>query len=151
MKGRAALRVIRGPQLATVGGDDGAADRKAQPQPLGFRREKGLEDTPHYFGRNTVAQAGDRYPHVFAIHQVGADEEPALNALDASHRVAAVDYEIEQNLLKLHSVAIDRRQMRRKLGMDGYFPIHQIATHQLKDAFYYSVQVYGLKLHLAFF
>ena len=107
-----------------MGGDDGEADTKAKPHSMPLRREKGLEDALTFFGRSAAALVDYGYAHLFSIRQLGAHEKPAPNRLDASHRVTAIDNEVEQHLLELHVVAVDRGQMRREFGIKGDVLIH---------------------------
>jgi hypothetical protein len=92
----------------------GEADIEAKPHPIPLRREEGLED-------ESISWAECRIPGrlricaIFSIRQLGAHEKPAPNCLDVSHRVAAVDNEVEQ-----HLAGIARRRFSNltQLAMD---------------------------------
>ena len=53
-----------------------------------------------------MALIRDGYTDLSAARNFGAHEKPALNRLDLRHRVAGVNYKIEQHLLQLDLVTI---------------------------------------------
>ncbi len=72
-------------------------------------------------------------------------------AVASGHCIARVHHEIEQHLLKLHSVAEDWRQDRREVRLDGDALIQQIAADELKHLLHDLIHIERLALHLALF
>ena len=57
MEGCAAISIVSGPEFSSMRGNDGTADRKAQPHSLGFCREESLEDL-FFFVSSTFGVGG---------------------------------------------------------------------------------------------
>jgi hypothetical protein len=78
-----------------VGRDYREGDTQPKPHPILLRREKGLEDASHFFGRNATTPVNYEYAHLFSFRQVGAHEKPTPNRLDIGHRVTSIANEVE--------------------------------------------------------
>src|SRR5215216_2277916 len=128
MKRRAAAGIIRGPDFPPVGVNDGAADRKAKSHSLLFRRKETFEDLLQFFVRNAATAVGNGHLHRTVL-PLRSDEQSALRTIVLSHRIAAVQREVKQYLLKLNSVAGDCRQILREVSIHGYVSIDKITAH----------------------
>jgi membrane-associated phospholipid phosphatase len=105
MERRAAIRVVLGPDLSAVGGDDRAADREAQAEALVTERHERLEHPLELPVGNAGAAIGDREPdEAVAVHR--RDEEAAFGRGRAIHRVAGVHQEVQHDLLQLHPIGL---------------------------------------------
>src|SRR5215472_10078991 len=94
----AALRIIRGPELAAVSRDDRATDGEAHPHSLSLSREKWFEDTLNFFKRNAGTLVTYGHLDLSAIQAFRAQEKSAFDHLAPYHRVATIDDEVEQHL-----------------------------------------------------
>ena len=95
---RAAVGIVCGPEFSSMGGNDGTADRKAQPHPLRFCGEERLEDLFHFFLRYAGAPVGNGYGHcarAIPILNSSANEQPALRNGAISHRVTSVHHQVD--------------------------------------------------------
>src|SRR5215469_16543711 len=133
-------------------GNDGPADRKAQPHSLRFSSEERLEDAFHCSLRNAAAAVRDRHNHcATTILDSSTNEQPAVRSLAIGHRVISIDYQVDQHLLKLHRVARDGRQIPSEFSVHGYALIYEIAADQLQDIAYDFVYMETLLLYFTFF
>src|SRR5579875_1546549 len=112
-KDRAAARIGGNAKHATMGFDDGAANRQSHAHALRFGCDKGLEQPLGNFGGD--AGAGVDHPdfHRAAGVQRGSDLEFAL--LAALHRLDRIADQIDEDLLQLDFVDRHRRQLRGDL------------------------------------
>src|SRR5262245_19558362 len=121
-------------------GDDAAADRQTQPHSLFFRCEERLEYLFQFFLGDTAAHVDDTHNDCAPTSvESGTNEQSALPSVAFRHRVASVDHQIDQDLLKLHRVADDGWQVPRELNSDNDVLIDEIGTDQLQNIPYHFV------------
>src|SRR6516225_2030775 len=104
MKCCPASRVVRGPELAAVSGNDGSAHCQPQAHPLSLRREEWRKYTLHFFVRDAAPLVGHRYTYRSGAGQPGGYEESAIDRLELSHRIATINKKVEKHLLELYVV-----------------------------------------------
>jgi len=135
-KSGAASRVGCGPQAAAVGLDDRPADREPHARALSLGAEERVKDLVRLLRRNAHSCIRDRNQQLTTSGHQGSDCKLAL-ALCVLHRLDTVEHEIHENLLQLHSVSHDPRQVLRQFsknrnGMSGCFAAQQ-DNHLLDD------------------
>ena len=117
--------------MAAGAGDDAVERREAEPGALARRLggEERLEHAGEYLGGNAGAGVGDPQPGVAAGFEAGPVVGVGLVHGDvrgvdgelpaAGHRVAGVDCEVDQDLLELAGVRLDRPQAFGGCGVQG--------------------------------
>ncbi len=64
-----------------------------------------------------MADIADLDPHAIVTGGRGAHREATILRVVVRHRVAGVHHEIEEHLLELHTIAANRRELRRECGL----------------------------------
>src|SRR5437764_14286680 len=109
--------------------DDSSTDRKAKAHSLGFCGKERLKYLFQFLPGNAAPLVGDGYNHcAAAVLDFSTNKQPALCIIAISHRVASIDYQVEQNLLKLHRVAGHHRQIPGEFSIYSDMLIYKIAT-----------------------
>src|ERR1035438_9564015 len=107
----ATFRVIFCPHFSGVSLDDIVADRQTHAHAFDSRGKKGLEDALQIFRRDTASAIFDLDANTFVTGRHRADEnDPVLRRI-IRHGMTGVRYRVEQNLLKLNAVSLDRKSV----------------------------------------
>jgi hypothetical protein len=98
-----------------MGFNDRAADRQAHIQTAGLCRVEGIKDTLKRRWRQ--ARTRISYPEVNAVwlRLPGADKQLSCSFVGAAHGLNGIPDQVENHLLKLHSIAFDERQALREM------------------------------------
>src|SRR4029077_13045653 len=151
MERRTALGIVCGPKFPSMRSDEGPADRKTESHSLGFRGEERLEDLFHFFRWNAAAAVGDGHNHcITTVLDSSTNAQPALRSVAIRHCVTSIDHQVDQDLLKLHRVAGDGRQISRQFSINTDVLTDEIGTDQLQDIPHNLVDTERMLLHLAF-
>src|SRR5262249_17631119 len=152
MECRAVVGIVYGPEFSSMRGNNRAANRKAKPHSFLLRGEERLKNIFDLFLWDAAAAVRDGYNNCAAgVLDSSTNAQPALRSVAIGHRVTSVDHQIDQNLLKLHRIAGDGRQIRRELRIHGDLLIYEIGADQLQDIAYNFVYTERTLLHFAFF
>src|SRR5439155_6843818 len=111
----AAAGVRRRPEAPAVRLDDAAADREAEPEPGLLGREEGVEDLLLHGGRDAVARVADRHLDRVGVGGDGRDQQAALAPARLRHGFERVQEEVQDHLLDLHAVHLDRWYLATEL------------------------------------
>src|SRR2546427_6107102 len=122
--------VARGPQTASVGLDDRPADREPHAHSTGLGGEEGIEQA-----RDLIFIESDTHVlhgHENRVRCVGlrSDDQVARPTTHPFARLDAVHQQIEDALLQLDPIALDRRQCRGQLGPEQHAVLARLAVHQ---------------------
>ena len=129
MKDRAAVGIVRRRQLSFVRVDDRAADRQAEAEPAGLRRDERLEHLLELALGDSRPAIGDGDDDVRAIVGARREREPPLAEWRVVHRVAGVENQIEQHLKELDAIASHVGQRRREIRRHRNAAREQLAAH----------------------
>ena len=66
---------------------------------------------------------------------VPANYQDTLRFLDGAHGIHSVHHQVEQNLLELHTIAGDARQVLGKISADRDEACNRLVTSQRQDIF----------------
>src|SRR6185369_17971090 len=111
---------------------DRYADRQTEADTAGFGRDERGKDPLDIFLRNAAADIGDGNLHAAGVGSVRMQSYFPAGA-DVCHRVGPVHDQIEQDLLQLDAVALDRRQVRSQIENHVDVAIEQIAADDAED------------------
>src|SRR6185436_12672283 len=130
-----AMRLVRvGPQASAMGFDDGAADRKADPDAGGLRREEGPEDPLAILGGDTGPRVSNRNEQPLRA-RCGADGKLARALIEASHGLDRVHDQIQHDLLQLNPISVNGGQPLREPRMNCYVIVQELAAHERNHFF----------------
>src|SRR5262245_10699706 len=87
--------IVRRPDPSAMSLDDGPANRQAHAKPVLLGRIKGLEQATDAFRVRARSDILDGNQRVIRFVPLGVDGQQALAAPDRSHRLEAIDREIE--------------------------------------------------------
>ena len=113
-----AARFVRfRPQLAPMGVDDGPADRQPHARSAGLRGVEGVEDPLEM--RRIDARPGIAHSHEDAcLVLLGADHQLSCPLLNRAHCFSRIQNQIQQDLLQLNAIPMNRKQSLCKPGLD---------------------------------
>ena len=117
---RAAIGMVLCGDLALMCLDDRAGDGQTQAHSIGFCRKEWLKYLFQALGRD--AGPCVRYGNLReAINPRGADAHPAPGGGDRRHGVHRVHHQVDDGLLKLNTVTVDRQRLsgRKAVELDG--------------------------------
>jgi len=69
-----------------------------------------------------ILHAKQDYALFVSYLRTAANDQHALRCLGGVHCLHPVNYQIQQNLLELHSISRNRGQIRWQFSQDGYLP-----------------------------
>src|SRR6516165_2164421 len=123
LKCSAAWLVRLRPQLAPMSMNDGAANRQPHARSTGLRGVEGVEDSIEM--RRINARAGIAHGHEDAcLALLGANQQLPCPRLYRLHCFSRIQDEIQQDLLQLDAIPVNRKQSISKLFMDrNAFPV----------------------------
>jgi hypothetical protein len=98
--------------------DDGAANRQAHTQAAEFGRIEGVKDVIQISQVHSGSGILNRDDHKIRLCPCGADQQMAGAPVTRAYCFDGVDDQIQDHLLQLDSIAIDRRQIVRKSSLD---------------------------------
>ena len=85
---------------------------RPSPIPLAFVVKKGSKICSTSFPRNAATTVGNGHNHcVTIVLDSSTNAQLALQSVAIRHCVTSIDYQVDQDLLKLHRVAGNRRQI----------------------------------------
>ena len=93
--------------------DDRLADRESDSNAIWLGRPKGIEDIPEVSFGDARTGISDLDTNL-ATDQIGADGQRLPTWLGFAHGVRRIQYQIQEHLLQLNTVAVDGRQGRRQ-------------------------------------
>ena len=121
--------IARGPNPAAMRLDNRPADRQAHSHAAGLCRVERLEQPVQIACRKPGAQVAHRYQHAIGSVSLCADAEMTMSA-DVRHCLDGIEDEIEDNLLHLDSVPVDRRDLGAELGLQCDIGALQLGPHE---------------------
>src|SRR5262249_23644081 len=92
------------------------ADRKSHAHAAVLCRKEGLEQVRNVLRRDARTGILDGYSEAAVLGMAGAHRESARSVL-FRHGLTGIDHEIDEDLLKLNTIASNQGQLR--LGLDG--------------------------------
>ena len=95
--------------------NNGPSDRKPDSHALLFRSEKRFKNFARPFQGDTGTEVGDRNNDRRSAVQLGATDNRAA-IWHRRHRLDTIDDQVQDDLLQLHSIALDRQRIRKRLG-----------------------------------
>ena len=107
--GAARLMRVR-PQSSTVGIDDGAADRQANPHATRLGGEEGFENPFAILRGDTRSRIADGHDQTLPRARFCADQQFPRFIIGADHGLDRVEDQIQQDLLQLNSISANWRQ-----------------------------------------
>src|SRR5215472_8343379 len=100
VKRRAAINVICGSKFSPMREHDALTDGQTKAHSFLFSSKERLKQLFDLFRRNAASPVGNRYgDRAVIILDLGTNNQAALRCVAASHRVASIDYQIDQDLL----------------------------------------------------
>jgi hypothetical protein len=145
---RAGLLIIGRAAVADVAAvlvDDAGGDGEAEAGPLPLGRVEGLEDVRAGVHRDAGAAVLDLDVDR-PLPLARPDHQP--RALVALHRLAAVDAEVEEDLLELRGIGEDGREPCAQIGDDGDRPVPVLLPDEEEDLLDGDVDVGGAQPRL---
>src|SRR6202171_2893734 len=115
MKACAARRVIGSPQPATMRFHDRTADAKSHTRAMTLGGKEGVEDLICLLRGQSHAGVADGYHKFLILDSLRSNSELAL-CIQAFHRIDAVDHEVHEHLLQLHTVSHDLGKICGQIG-----------------------------------
>src|SRR5207247_993740 len=109
--------VCDGPQAAAMRFDDGSADGQSHSCALRFGREEGIEDLLRLFRLQSHARIADRDQELTIVVLLRLDRKFTSSA-HVLHGFDAIEHEVHQYLLQLHTVRHDLGKIVGKLATD---------------------------------
>src|SRR5579872_3765759 len=97
--------------FATMFFDDRLTDAETDSHALRFCRKEWLEDVAILAGLQARASIGHFDGHKVALHPRAQINETAAR-IDLQHRIARIGQKVDDHLLKLDSIAADRKSTR---------------------------------------
>src|SRR5215469_635047 len=89
--------------------DDRATDGKPDSHAVSFRRVESLEESICSVRAETDPRILDGQVCTIAF-SCGSDQQLSRTIVDSAHRVRSVTYQVQDHLLKLHTIACDNRK-----------------------------------------
>src|SRR6266702_1467716 len=123
----------RSPNLSAVSFDDRAADRESHAHPAELGRVEGVEQPVD--GLTAQSRAGIPDPDEQAARCIllRRDEQLSRSLGDAAHRFDGVHDQVEDHLLQLDSISLNRRQCIRELRPHRHVVLQRFAVRQSND------------------
>src|SRR5690606_6793805 len=115
----AAAAALAEPDRAAVRLHDRAADREAEAEPFLLGRVERLQRSVRFHAREAAAAVADREADPTVRAGGRRDVQIAVAALDLAHRLARVHDQLQQQLLELDRIAVQRRQLRIQAARDA--------------------------------
>ncbi|EEF22940.1 conserved hypothetical protein, partial [Ricinus communis] len=140
---RALRRRLPDPDPATVGFNNGAADRQAHAHAVFLGAVEGLEQARHHAGRDAGAGVADadQQRAVAVRAALRLHRQHRLAGTAAGHGLDRVHQQVDEHLLQLHAVAVHRRQVRRQAQHQRHVMVIQLAPHHVDALLHHRLQV----------
>src|SRR5262249_2154680 len=119
--------VCRSPQASMMGLDDGAAYGQPDTHAVGLRRVERLEQPIHHLRIDADPRISNTQPYAIGSIGFGPDDQFPRAIFDAAHRVGSVPQQIEDDLLKLDSIAHEGWELLSELEAQDRPASQQIA------------------------
>ena len=148
METGAAVGIVFGPKSAAVSVNDGAAYGQAKAHTFGTSGVERIKDARQTLRGDSAATIGDGDANPFR-RGAGAHEEFAAFWLGIGHGMAGICNQVEEHLLELDSVAVDRGQFGGKFGAQVHVPVHYIVPQQFQQITHDGVEIEGLHVDVA--
>ena len=142
---------ILGHQRAAVRARDASRNRQAEPEATVLGSEEGLEDAVELIGGAPRPAVADDELRAAVVSMDRGDGQLALRTRRVAHRVAGVGQQVEHQLLQLHAVAVDLRQVGRQAGAHVDIARHELAVQELQHVVHDMVQLGGDELLVGLF
>ena len=126
MKTCSALRIVLAPEFPTMRDDNCAAYRQTESQSLCPCGKKRIENTLQFRGWDATTLVVDGHTSAASAPPCRAHHEYTLRRSAVGHSAASVHDQVQENLLKLHPIAVNRRQVKRKLAVYSHSVSQQI-------------------------
>ena len=127
MKTCSPLGIVLGPEFSTMREDNRAAYRQTEPEALLLRGKKRIENALQVRGWNATTPVVDGHARAASAPLRCAQHEVTLRRSTVNHSAASVHDQVQENLLKLHPIAVNGRQVKRKLALYSHSVAQQIA------------------------
>ena len=130
----AAVGIVRRRYLAAVAFDDGAADRKAHAQSFRLAGDEGIEDRLERVRGDSRAAVLNVDQHVRFVNRTRAhDQAPRAVESGSVHGAEGIEHQVQDDLLKLDAVALDRADVGRQVEVDRDLVQIRVAVHDALD------------------
>ena len=100
--------------------DDRTADRQPDTHAAALGRVERVEQLVHALTLDADTGVPHRHAHTIPALCFGSDQQPPRAIVDTDHRVRGVAKEIQQDLLKLNTIAGDGREVVGELRLNDH-------------------------------
>ena len=129
--------------------DNCAAYCQAEPQALRLRGKKRIENALQVRGWDATTLVVDGHTNAASVPPRCAHHEYTLRRSAVGHSAASVHDQVQENLLKLYPIAVNGRQVKRKVAVYSHSIAPQIGMRQPKRILNQLVQVERLILRFS--
>ena len=98
--------------------DDRAADRQPDAHAAALGRVEGIKELVHSLPVDARAGIPHGHAHAIAVLPFGSDQQVPRAVVDADHRVRGVAKQVQEDLLKLDTIANERREIISELRLN---------------------------------
>src|SRR5580704_5948678 len=144
LKERTSWCVPGRPQSSAMGFNDRAADRQAHTQTAGLCRVEGVKHTLKGCWRQARTRISYRDMNAVRLRLPGADKQLSRSFVGVAHGLNGIQDQVENHLLKLHSIAFDERQALREIHLHRNPVRHCFATGEFNHPADRGVDVQAL-------
>src|SRR6267142_4389472 len=110
--------------------DNEATDRQPNTHAAILGCVKLFEKLVHTFRSKTHACVFYTQAHMITFVSFGSDDQPPRTIVDASHRVGGIHEQIQYDLLKLDTIAHDRREVVAKFDSRNHLASLKLSPRQ---------------------
>src|ERR1039458_6868595 len=100
--------------------DNGAADRYPDSHSIAFRCKERFEELVRGLRGETDSRIFHAKAHPIPLIAFGFDQQFSWAIFDSAHRIRSIPQQIQNDLLKLDTIADDGREVIRKLMTQNY-------------------------------
>src|SRR4030095_556081 len=140
--------IVLGPEFSAVRDDNCAAYCEAEPQALRLRGKKRIENALYVRGWDATTLVVNGHTNAASVRRC-AHYEYTLCRSAVGHSAAGVHDQVQENLLKLYPIAVNGRQVKRKVALYSHSITLQIGMRQPKRILNQLVQVERLILRFS--
>src|SRR4051795_1158555 len=115
------------PEASAMALDDGSTDRQADPPAVGLCRVECFEEPLPLNRVEPHPNILHAQPHVIVFASGGPDHHASWSIIDAVHRLGRVPEKVQDDLLKLHTIARNGREVVGQLHPNVYLASLQLA------------------------
>ena len=133
IKRRTTIRVVSGPEPATMRSNNRAANCQTQSHAVGFRGYEWIKHDFESFRCDPASSVTNYELNFFVFGNRRSHDEPAIGCLHTFHRIAGVDNEIDQHLLHLHTINRNQREIRGQVGCHHRLAADQVTVKKFQN------------------